>query len=238
MVPPPTPAPKAQPSAGTRHLKRQGLPQALAASLRQRILDGEFADGAPLAQEALAAEYDVSRMPVREALRELEAEGFVKIIMHRGAFVAGLSPGEISELFDLRAVLEPNLLRHALTRANPEDFAAARAALARLETAYRKRDVERWGELNWAFHERLYAPANRLQTLDIVRLINQRTERYVRLHLLMTKAFATAEREHADLLELCMAGERARAQRALRAHVLSAKAALLEALGAERVEGD
>ncbi|MBI3144746.1 MAG: GntR family transcriptional regulator, partial [Pseudogulbenkiania sp.] len=72
-------------------IKRQTLTSAVTESLRQRILAGEFADGQQLRQEALSNEYGVSRVPVREALRQLEAEGLIQIIDHKGALVSKLS---------------------------------------------------------------------------------------------------------------------------------------------------
>jgi len=83
----------------------------VAESLRERILDGEFKAGFPLRQDALASEFGVSRIPIREALMQLEAEGLIKIHPHRGAIVSELSTEEVQELFALRALLEPRLLR-------------------------------------------------------------------------------------------------------------------------------
>src|SRR5262249_9700878 len=71
-------------------LQRQSLPQALAESLRERILNGEFKEGDPLIQEAIAAEYECSRMPVREAFRQLEAAGLIVSKIHKGAIVTTL----------------------------------------------------------------------------------------------------------------------------------------------------
>ena len=97
---------------------------AAADELRRRILSGEFPEGFQLKQDALAADFGMSRIPIREALVQLESEGFVKILPHRGALVAELSPAEIGELFELRALLEPRLLRRSAPRLTPDDYAA------------------------------------------------------------------------------------------------------------------
>jgi len=74
--------------------------------LREKILSGELQEGEQLRQEAIAAEFEISRIPVREALSHLAGEGLVKIVGNRGAVVAALSPDEIMQLFETRAVLE------------------------------------------------------------------------------------------------------------------------------------
>ena len=216
--------------AGTHSITRQSVPEAVAASLRARILSGEFRDGEQLRQEAIASAYEVSRMPVREALRQLEAEGLVRLQTHKGAIVTTLSPSDVGELFDLRAMLEVDLLGRAIPKMTERDFLASEAALAHLEAAYRERQVVGWGGLNWQFHQSLYAPADRPQTMAIVLTINNQANRYVRLLLLITGAFERAESEHRALLELCRAGDRRRATALLRQHVLDTKNELLRAM--------
>ncbi|MBR7560450.1 FCD domain-containing protein, partial [Mycobacterium tuberculosis] len=78
----------------------------------------------------------------------------------------------ISELFDLRAMLECDLLARALPHITTDDLATSRAVLAQLEDAYHREDVGSWGRLNWEFHRSLYLPANRVQTLAVVQGIN------------------------------------------------------------------
>ncbi|WP_410001617.1 GntR family transcriptional regulator [Sphingosinicella rhizophila] len=81
----------------------QGICQRLGDARPLDILRGEFKDGDQLIQEALAREYDVSRMPVREALRQLEARGLARLELHRGAIVSSIPVEQIGELFHLRA---------------------------------------------------------------------------------------------------------------------------------------
>ena len=76
--------------------------EAAAEELRRRILDGEFPEGFQLRQDALAAEFGISRIPIREALFQLEAEGLVIIHPHRGAIVSALSAAEVGEIYALR----------------------------------------------------------------------------------------------------------------------------------------
>ena len=216
--------------AASHTIKRQSVPEAVAASLRNRILSGEFKDGEQLRQEAIASEYDVSRMPVREALRQLEAEGLVRLQTHKGAIVTTLSPKQVGELFDLRVMLESDLLGHAIPRMSEPDFTASEGAMHRLEVAYHDRDVAGWGALNWEYHRNLYAPADRAQTMALALTINNQTDRYVRLQLLLTGELERAEREHRELLLLCRAGNVGKAIPFLKKHILDTKGELLEVM--------
>ncbi|MGI4764054.1 MAG: GntR family transcriptional regulator [Janthinobacterium lividum] len=221
------------PRSRSRHtIERQSLPETLARSLQERILNGEFKEGESLIQEALAEEYEVSRMPVREALRQLEASGLVLMKTHKGAIVTSVPTEQIGELFDLRALLECDILGHALPKMTEAGIAASRTMLAQLEDAYRRGDVATWGALNWAFHRSLYEPSNRVQTLAAIQGINVQTDRYIRLQLQLSGpgAIADAEKEHREILRLCEAREPTEAVAYLRAHILNAGRHLLVAL--------
>src|ERR1700712_1705184 len=95
-------------------IQRQTIASMTVEALRERILRGDYPESEPLRQDALADELGVSRIPVREALRQLEADGLVTFSPHRGAVVSSLSLEEIHELFELRADIEVDLLRRAL----------------------------------------------------------------------------------------------------------------------------
>ncbi|MGY4238289.1 DNA-binding GntR family transcriptional regulator [Bradyrhizobium sp. USDA 4449] len=190
-------------SGSVNPISRQSLPDAIAAALRERILSGEFRDGDPIVQEAIAEEYEVSRMPVREALRQLEGQGLVALKTHKGAIVTSMKKEKVSELFDLRALLECDILARALPHFGASDAAVAQGFIDQLESAYHRRDTAEWGKLNWLFHKSLYLPANRPETLTIIEGINIQAERFIRVQLVMTGAIATAEREHRELLGLC-----------------------------------
>ncbi len=220
-------------------IKRQSLPETLAQSLQERILNGEFKEGDPLIQEMLAEQYDVSRMPVREALRQLEAAGLVAMHTHRGAIVTALPIEEIRELFELRAILECEILARAIPRLTTAHVEAAVAVLAQLEEAYGRGDVARWGALNWAFHRSLYEVADRVQTFGLIQAINLKTDRYIRLQLQITgpEAVAAAEAEHRELLRLSAGGDVKGAVPYLRKHILNAGRALAAALAAHRATG-
>ncbi len=220
--------------AASYRLKRQSLPESLAESLRERILNGEFKEGVPLIQEAIAKEYEVSRMPVREAFRQLEAAGLIVSKIHKGAIVTTLPTEQIFELFELRALLECEILLHAIPNMTAADIARSQAILSQLEDAYHRRDIGRWGALNWEFHRSLYLPANRVQTFTVIQGINVQTDRYIRLQLLLTDAFAAAEEEHREILRLCIEKNVEEAIPYMRKHILNAGRNLLVAIKGSR----
>jgi len=222
------------PAPMNHRITRQGLYETLADSLRERILNGEFKEGEQLVQAAIAAEYEVSRMPVREAFRRLEAAGLIANRLHRGAVVTELPLDQIGELFDLRALLEGEIMAVATPRATEASISNAGAILARLEDAYHHNDIGSWGRLNWDFHRSLYVTADRVQTMAAIQFINVQTDRYIRLQMFLTDALEDAELEHRELFRLYASRDAGRAVPYLRDHILNAKQKLLVAIQRSR----
>jgi DNA-binding GntR family transcriptional regulator len=208
-------------------IQRQTTVTLVADELRRRIMAGRLAEGQQLRQEALAAELGVSRIPVREALRQLEAEGFVSIASHRGAVVSKLSLDEIAELFELRVRLETWLLELAIAEMSEGDLDRAEQAL---EEMISNRRLESWGQLNWNFHAALYAPAGRAATLRILRRINENMDRYIRLQISLTSGQLKAHREHKQLLRFCRGRNVQRAVGALEQHIVDVRDGLIRQL--------
>lgn len=197
--------------------------QYVANDLRRRILSGEFQGGTQLRQDALAADYDVSRIPVREALLTLESEGLVEFYPHRGAFTTELSVAKIRELFDLRVLLESHLLRHAIPHLTPQVLDEAERILTEYDAALDSgSQIDNWSEYNFAFHEALYAPAGLPEAMNLVAQLNTKSDRYIRMQLLYTQAIEKAEKEHHTLLELSREGRTDEACRLLERHILEA----------------
>ncbi|MEX0304728.1 MAG: GntR family transcriptional regulator, partial [Leisingera sp.] len=167
--------------AGRRAVSRQSLPEVIASDIRERILSGELSEGETIRQEALAEEYDVSRMPIREALKRLDAEGLVQFANNRGATVTKHSLREIGEIFELRVLLEVELFREAIPRMTEADFAQCQKILDKLEDSYAADQVAKWGSLNSEYHAALYAAADRSLTNELLHRINLQSDRYVRM---------------------------------------------------------
>ena len=211
-------------------LPRLTLTDATADALRGRIVAGAWPAGTPLRQEALAEELGVSRIPLREALRRLEAEGLVVVQPHRGAVVAALPTSDALELFELRALLEADLVRRAVPRLTAADDARLRAAALGFERAVIDGDVAAWGLANRDFHFALYAAAGRPRTLEVVERLHAQTDRLLRLQLALTDGVRRAVREHRAIAAAARARDPRRAAALVRRHILDAGAALAEAL--------
>lgn len=207
-------------------IKRQTLSSALADSLRERILLGELPDGTQLVQESLSQEYGVSRIPVREALRQLEAEGLITFIDHKGAKVTRLKLEDVLELLHIRAILERDLIQIAIPNLTEKDFILSREYLDQFDQAFKQNDIKRWGRLNAKFHTSFYQAAKRPHTLNLVTQLYNQTDRYTRLQILFTQTKKLAHEEHQHILNLCENKEIVAAGAFIYQHILSAGEAL------------
>lgn len=198
--------------------------QLVVETLREKILSGEIKAGEPLRQAALAEELSVSRIPVREALLQLEAEGLVSFEPHKGATATELNANQVEELFDLRAMLECDLLASSLPLLSEEKLAEATDILNQLDRALGKENAANtWSELNSRFHNCLYSGANRPQTQDLVNTLNKNADRYIRMHLLWAGGISKAGPEHNQLLDFCKSGEVEKAVAVLKQHILGSR---------------
>lgn len=209
---------------------RRTLTTDTAQVLRDRILSGELAEGEPLRQEALAAELDVSRIPVREALRLLEAEGLIVFNPHRGAVVSSAPTEEVEELFELRALIESDLFRRAIPRVDSDTIERAYAILTTYDEALLAGRVSDYGSLNWELHSTLYAPAQRPFVLGVVEKLHRQADRYMRMQLALTHGEERAQAEHVALVEAAKSGNAARGAALLRQHIVAAGRSLTEFL--------
>jgi DNA-binding GntR family transcriptional regulator len=215
-------------------IQRRTIASMTVEALRERILRGDYPEGEPLRQDALADDLGVSRIPVREALRQLEAEGLVTFNPHRGAVVSTLSLGEIAELFELRAGIESDLVRRAIPHMTREQFRRATDVLDEFETALRAAEAERWGPLNWHFHAALYAPAARTFTMGLVQRLHNQSDRYFRMPVFLVQGGGRANEEHRAIAASVAQRDAEQASQLMRAHILGAGRALLGLLQKER----
>lgn len=214
------------------------LSTAIAEHLRQEILGGQHPSGTPLRQDALAERFQVSRIPVREALFQLEAEGLLVMQPHRGAVVSSFSVEEIADIFELRALLEPRLLAAALPRMGESDFTQVAGLDADFAQAVQAGDMTRWGELNARFHMGLYQRAPRPRTLAIVAALLQSSERFTRLQMNRQHAMLRAAEDHRELLALCRRRDVDGACAHLGEHIAKVHRDLLSLLASPAVKGE
>lgn len=184
---------------------------------RRAILTGDYPPESPLRLQELADLSGVSMIPVREALRLLEAEGFVDVIPNRGARVAPLSAEDLHDVYRTRLVLEVEALRQACPRITPAQIAKARRINARLVRQFNKQTYANYDD-HRAFHFLLYEPSASRWLLRLIGIIWDHTERYRRhgAHLVTGEA---AGEEHERIVAAVEVGDVESACAALTDHL-------------------
>jgi DNA-binding GntR family transcriptional regulator len=189
-------------------------------TLRERILNGHYAQGDRLVENKLSTELGVSRIPVREALRALSAEGLVRIEPRRGASVAKLSPNIANEMVEVRATLEGLNAKLAAQRRDPALLAEIKKVLEKGAEAAASGQSERFSELNSHFHEMLGNIAANSVLQDIMRSLRERT------NLLFAPSNVIRAQqnweEHSQILQAVIAGDADLASLLAMRHVYSA----------------
>ena len=226
------------PAAAPSALPRKTLVETAVDALRQRIIDGEFQAGESLNQVTIAREYAISRIPLREAMRQLEAEGLLMFQAGKGAVVSGLSMSEIGEVIDLRAMIEPDILGKAIPRLTTADLEQAKRILDDYETAFKKNEIATWGEYNWRFHSTLCAPSGCSIAMGILQSLHHLNERYAKVQISVTHWQERAAHEHREILGACRKRDRQKSTRLLKDHILSAGQALIVLLEQQRHSND
>ncbi len=177
----------------------------LVENLRDEIIRGDLVPGQRLRLEEIAARFDVSTMPVREALHNLETEGLVTIFPHRGTVVTKLSVDDLQDIYDIRAVLERMAARLAVPL-------MTEATLAELRSLARQMD-EHLGELvtlvklNHQFHSTLYAASGRSHLCELIDMLRYRTQHYLHAFITNLGGMPQAQVEHWAILEACERGD-------------------------------
>lgn len=143
--------------------RRRGLADEVADRIREAIFGGAYAPGEQLREVELSGEMDVSRGPVREALRVLEREGLVRCAWHRGTTVTTLSTEDVAELHSLRGALEDLAVREVIARASDEDLASVAKTADMMERAVDAHEMVRW---DIAFHDAVFAAAGHRRLAD------------------------------------------------------------------------
>ena len=198
------------------------MTETIAKVLRDDILHGVLQSNLPLRQDELAARFGVSKIPVREALQQLKAEGLVTFFPNRGAVVSTLSSAAVDEIYAMRIALETLALQRAIPHLTIADLTQAEALLEAIDRKAQAVHVAQWGELNWEFHALLYRPANLPRVMNWVQTLHTNVARYLVLNLISLDYQATSQREHHAILAACRQGDVAAATELLRQHLQAA----------------
>jgi DNA-binding GntR family transcriptional regulator len=200
------------------------------ASVRERIIRGEYADGERLAEQRISEELGVSRIPVREALAMLDADGFVVSAPRRSCVVRTWDARSLSDLFDVRAVLEPGAARFAARAvAAGGSTAALERALTASRESVRSGDTYLIAERSTAFHEAIVATSGNALLMSQMRSI------LGRIHWLFFRTSAldvdVAYEDHSGLLSAIASGDERIAESLAYAHIELDRAPTFAALG-------
>ena len=191
-------------------------PTDIAAALRQDILTGRIQPGEELPQEGLATRFNVSRMPVRDALNALSAERLVTLRPNRGAQVIALTPDELLEIYDLRALLECDLAARAIPMLQPADTDLIRREMLRCELEAGTPDFP---AADWRFHKALYAPAGRARQITMVEELRALCQMHQAAYDSLRRQSDRWSEDHRVIVELAAAGQADAAVVALKRHI-------------------
>jgi len=196
-------------------------------ALRQAIVRGELSPGLRVVETEVAGRLGISRTPVREALRKLEAEGFLSKGPGSSLVVSAMSPEEVEETFRIRAVLEGLAARLAAERATPEGIAKLEGILKRSEAQMDGEAPERLLEWNTRFHDGLNALSGSTQLQQLLQAIHDKILRYRRITLEVGRSSKVWLREHRAILRAVKERDPGRAERLIAQHVLRKKETVL-----------
>jgi DNA-binding GntR family transcriptional regulator len=201
---------------------------ALVETLRDEIVRGDLVPGQHLRLEEVASRFDVSTMPVREALRDLEAEGLVTIFPHRGAIVTQLSADELQDIYDIRVMLEAMATRLAVPLMTEATLTELTSLIEQMET--HSGDVASLVKLNHQFHLTLYGASGRRHLCELNRMLRYRAQHYLHVFIVEVELghLPQTQGEHRAILEACKSGDAEQAAVIMHDHVAQVGRALVE----------
>jgi DNA-binding GntR family transcriptional regulator len=151
------------------------ITQLVVENLRKRILTGQIKAGERINQDVIAKEFNVSKIPIREALQLLRGEGFVLIEANKGALATTININQIDELFELKALIEADLLAASLPLISEEKLTEAQQLVARINSAS---SPQQWNDLNLEYYNCLYSGIRRPQTEEMLNVIKTKIARF------------------------------------------------------------
>ncbi|MBZ0296014.1 MAG: GntR family transcriptional regulator [Anaerolineae bacterium] len=171
--------------------------------VRQAILDGVLEAGSRIDQNQLATDLNVSLVPVREALKKLEGEGFVQIIPRRGAFVTSASVEDMEDLYFARRILEGQAAYHAAESLTDEQITRLEQLLSDMDVSLASHDFHSFMQQNHEFHFIIYNSADSRYLTNIITSLWELSERYRYRYMFMKDQGPVIQQEHREILEAC-----------------------------------
>lgn len=201
--------------------------------LRRMILNGELQRGERLVERRLAVALKVSRTPVREALRKLEAEGLLRREAYRGLVVAQFTPEDAEEILKIREVLEGLATQLAATRRTSAQLRSLKSILTKMNAAAEAEEHEAFGRLHRQFHETICLMAGGSRLYTLVQSIGEYLDSFTEIGYKHMGRSQQAREEHTELFARISAGDAAGAEEIARTHIRHSKDALLAVLTQE-----
>jgi DNA-binding GntR family transcriptional regulator len=206
-------------------------------TLRRRLADGTYPPGSHLREEDLAAQLGVSRTPVREALRRLDAEGWLRVVPNQGAFAAEWSQTDIEEIFDLRAVLETHAAEHAARASDRRPLAVMEAACEQAESALPadgQAALEAISDANVRFHRAVWSMSGQARCRTILSSLAVPPVALRNFRNFDAVGLRRSLDQHREMISAIAAGDPAWAAAVMRAHVQAGRAVFRAAVARER----
>ena len=170
--------------------------------LKIEILNNQLLGASSLKQDKIAEQFQVSKIPVREALKRLEADGLVEFKPRRGAFVVELTQSDILENLEIRIALETRAIKLAIPNMTSNDLSEASDILIDYQNTD---EVEEWSHLNQKFHQCLYSPCGLPNLMNMIQKLKERTNLFMRLKISQVSGLERPHQEHLAILEACKA---------------------------------
>jgi DNA-binding GntR family transcriptional regulator len=196
--------------------------------LKKHILSGALLAGSTISPAEIAKTLKVSRVPVREAILQLEAEGLITMSATGRPMVISLTADDVLEVFEIRIALESLAMEKAALRMTAADLDELASDLQRMERV--KSSPKRWLEMHDAFHDRIYKAANMPRLLSEIRQIRQSIHPYLLMYINFHKSPEISGQEHSSLLSVLRTRDGKLAAQALALHVRRGAAQLVYAI--------
>ncbi|MFG6177655.1 GntR family transcriptional regulator [Halomonas sp. THAF12] len=222
----------AAPHTTAPRLRRMSLYEVVAERLRDMVLEGELAPGSRISEKRLCESFEVSRTPLREALKVLANEGLVELLPNRGAKVTEVDPQAVADLFEVMTELEGLSGRLLAERADDTAIAEIRALHEQMLDHYRRQERQDYFALNQHLHRRLTEIADNGVLLELETSLTVKVTRARYAANLQLGRWEESAREHAEILAALEARDAETLSRTMRDHMRRTGEAVLQGLGA------
>ncbi|MGE5390650.1 MAG: GntR family transcriptional regulator [Deltaproteobacteria bacterium] len=199
-------------------------------AIREAIINGTLKPRERLMEIQLAEELGVSRTPIREALRNLELEGFIVMVPRKGAFVADMTFKDIADIFEIRAALEGLAAALAAERVTDEELEGMERHLVEKADAIARGDMERLVEVDTGFHESIYKASRNERLQGIINNLREQIQRFRATSLAYPGRMKQSLEEHRAIVEAIHARDAVLARQVTQEHIENAEQSMIESI--------